>query len=238
MKGAEMKIAIVDDELFWRSKVESLLEEYDYFKADKPFDKFSSGEEFNYDKEYDVIFLDIEMNGIDGFETAKRYRENYEDTIIVILTTHVELMNRGYMISAFRYIDKANIENEMKEAIEAIQYLQTRNYHLVFRELHRGEIGVPLKDILYFETEKRNVVIHTKERDYLTNRTMDDLEEELKERGFFRSHKSFLVNLNNVKDFDRTKVYFRDNKRAYLSGRRYPQLKEKYILQKHKMANS
>ncbi len=233
-----MRIAIVDDEKIWQKEVESLLGKYEWLKAEMPFDKFSSGEKLNYNKEYDVIFLDIEMGGIDGFETARRYREKYEETIIIILTTHRELANKGYMINAFRYIDKANLENELNEAIEAIQYLQTRNYQLVFHELHKGENILQLKDILYVETEKRNVIIHAKDRDYLTNRTLDDLEEELKEKGFFRSHKSFMVNLNNVKDFDRFKVYFRDNRRALVSARKYAQLKEEYILQKHKMANS
>lgn len=232
-----MKIAIVDDEPVWRGKVEVLLGEY-LVGEEMQIDIFSSGEEFNYNKEYDVVFLDVEMDGMDGFETAKRYRESYEESIIIILTTHTELANRGYMISAFRYIDKANIEEEMQEAIQAVKYVQRRNYRLVFRELYKGEMSIPLKDILYIETEKRNVIIHAKERDYLSSRTLDELEEELKDWGFFRSHKSYLVNLNNVRGFDRLKVYFRDDKKALVSARKYAKLKEKYILQKHQTANS
>lgn len=197
-----MKIAIVDDLKNWQQAVESLVKSYLGEKA-KDIDVFSSGEAFNYEKKYDVVFLDIEMPGIDGFETARRYKENYENAIIIFLTTHTELSRKGYMVSAFRYIDKANMEEEIQEALQAIEALQRREHHVTFRVLYVGEISVPVKKILYIETEKRNVLIHTKEEDYISNRQIESLEEELKDLGFFRSHKSYLVNLENIHQFDR-----------------------------------
>jgi len=232
-----MKIAIVDDEKIWRTKIEAMLNEYEW-KEQIQINLFSSGEAFLKKGQYDIVFLDIEMDGIDGFETAQRYKEYYEDSIIIFLTTHTELSSRGYMVNAFRYIDKAFVEDELQEAVNAIKVRQIRNYHVIFHELRMGERSIPLKDIYYIETEKRNVIIHAKEKDYVSNRTMDEWEEELKEKGFFRSHRSFLVNLEQIRDFDKSNVHLKNHGKALVSMRKYWELKQRYLEQNFKIANS
>lgn len=232
-----MKIAIVDDEMKWRERIREILGAYPW-KEKIEIGTFFSGETFIEHNGYDIVFLDIEMAKMDGFETAHRYKEENEDVIIIFLTTHLELSRRGYLVNAFRYIDKGNVDVEMREALEGIEVLRDGNHLITFHELRVGEVSIRAKDVLYIETQKHDVIVHTKEREYKTNRNFEELEEELSELGFFRCHKSFLVNLENVYNFDRVYVYFKDGKKAMVSVRKYADLRNKYLLQKHKTANS
>ena len=112
-----MRVAIVDDEERWRTKTEEIVTK---FNAEEclEIDKYASGEIFLKKAElYDIVFLDVEMKQLDGFETASGYREIFPKAMIIILTTHTELSRKGYMVNAFRYVDKTNIEEELTEAL-------------------------------------------------------------------------------------------------------------------------
>lgn len=236
-KRKMMKIAVVDDERLWQAKVKNLLERHPW-KENIEIDLFSSGEAFYKKKDYDIVFMDIEMGKMDGFETSYRYKENNQDFVLIFLTTHMEMSRRGYLVNAFRYIDKSNVEEELKEALEAIELLRQKNHVFQFHVVNMGTIHLKLKDILFIETEKRNVIIHTKEQSFVSNRKIEELEEELKEWGFFRSHKSYLVNLTNILKFDKLNIYFKAGKKALVSTRKYADLKESYLRQKYVIANS
>lgn len=232
-----MRIAIVDDEEIWRGAVEEKIKQHPW-KGDVTIDIYTCGEEFYNQKGYDVVFLDIEMKDMDGFETAYKYKENNEDSIIIFLTTHTELSRRGYLVNAFRYIDKMSMQEELQEAFHAIEDLQSRNHVITVHELHMGEVELPVKSILFIETDKRNVIIHTDKQEHVSNSKIDELEEALREWGFFRCHKSFLVNLENIDKFDKIYVHFRNGSKAMVSTRKYTELKDKYIEHKFRYANS
>lgn len=232
-----MKIAIVDDERHWRIIVEDIVKKYPW-KESVEISTFSCGEEFYKESGYDLVFMDVEMKEMDGFETSYYYKRNNEDSILVFLTTHTELSRKGYVVNAFRYIDKANVVEEMQEALHAIEDLQSRNYRITFHVLHMGDVELYTKDILFIETDKRNVIVHTKQKEFLSNRKIEELECELREYGFFRCHKSYLINLQNIDSFDKNNVYFLNGSKAMVSIRKYSDLKKQYIEQKFKMANS
>lgn len=232
-----MRIAIVDDEELYRKSIEKCIREYPW-KEDIIVDPFSNGEDFVKYDDYDIVFMDIEMQGMDGFEAVRQYKENNEDTIIIFLTTHTELSRKGYIVNAFRYIDKKEMQSEIDEALVAVADLQSKNHIVNFHILFTGEISLRTKEILYIETDKRNVIIHTKDKTYVSNRKIEELETELETWGFFRCHKSYLVNLGNIDSFDKLNVYFKNGDKAMVSVRKYPELKEKYIEYKYRYANS
>ena len=116
-----LKIAVVDDEPLWQQKTVDVIEMK--YGLDAPhIDRYSSGRELlDRNTYYDILFMDIEMEGLDGFETAKRYQKQYEYAKIAMLTSHTELSRRGYVVNAFRYIDKACMEAEITEALSAVR---------------------------------------------------------------------------------------------------------------------
>ncbi|MBQ3558877.1 MAG: response regulator transcription factor [Agathobacter sp.] len=232
-----MRIAIVDDQENWRVCVEELIKKH-YGPKAPLIDQFDCGERFYNQGKYDVVFMDIEMGEMDGFETVKRYKQNNSDALIVFLTTHVELSRRGYMVNAFRYIDKKFIVDEVEEALCAIDELPKKDHVVVFHVVNMAEMHIRAKDILFVETDKRNIIVHTIERDYISNRGIEEVEEELKNSGFFRCHKSYLVNLERVRKIDRVYAYFGNGTKAMISTRKYSEMKEKFFAYNSMIANS
>lgn len=232
-----MRIAIVDDQANWRAVIEDLIKKH-YGENAPQIEQFDCGESFYDQDEYDVVFMDIEMKEMDGFETAKRYKQNNRDPLILFLTTHVELSRRGYIVNAFRYIDKACIVDELEEALSAIDELPKKDRVIAFHVVNMAEMHIRVKDILFVETDKRNIIIHTMERNYISNRGIEEVEEELKDCGFFRCHRSYLVNLERVRKMDRVFAYFADGSKAMISTRKYTEMKEKFFAYNSMIANS
>ena len=234
-----MKIAIVDDEERWRTKTEEGVKN---FLADEQIeiDKYASGENFlKKCKEYDIVLLDVEMQQLDGFQTASRYRESFPKVMIIILTTHTELSRKGYMVNAFRYVDKSNMEEELMEALMSAKLCLKRNQCIEIEASGLGKIPVVLSDINYIESMNHCLSIHTNEGVYTSyTLRMADLEENLKEYGFFRCHKSYIVNLDKIRTFSRSEIQLKDGSGILVSTRRHKELKQQYLDHKFKYANS
>lgn len=92
-----------------------------------------------------------------------------------------------------------------------------------------GTISLLLKDILFVETEKRNVRIHTKAQDYISRENISCMEARLEPYGFYRCHKSYIISLDAVKFFDRVNVHMVDGSCAMVSVRKYAELKRRYL---------
>ena len=110
-----MRIAVIDDEEIWRNKVAGYLQK----NRIKEYDLYADGKTLLAgQKQYDVLFMDIELEEENGFVVANEYRKIYPKTLVIILTTHTELSRLGYRINAFRYIDKLFLY-EIEEALES-----------------------------------------------------------------------------------------------------------------------
>lgn len=232
-----MRIAIVDDEKRWREIAEEQIRAYPW-KEQLYIDCFSGGEEFLGAGDYDIVFMDVEMDGVGGFETARQMRERNDDAILIFLTSHTEMGRFGYEVEAFRYIDKLCMEAEIPKALTAAIVRQERNHLVSFHAIGLGEMNVAVKDIIYIDMDKRNVTIHARDRNYTSNITLDKLETELKALGFFRTHKSCLVNLEYVRDFDKTNIYLKSQDTIWLSRSNYTAFRDRYLEVKIKRANA
>ena len=103
-----MKIAIVDDERIWLEKIHNYVKQY-FAKMEVLVKSFSSGEGFlNSRDDYQIVFMDIEMPGQDGFSVLQEYRKNHDVSLFIILTTHIEMSRQGYKVEAFRYMINMN----------------------------------------------------------------------------------------------------------------------------------
>ena len=113
-----MRIAIIDDEMYWRTTAEQIVIQH-YSNVEVIIDTYQSGKQYLNSKiQYDISFVDIEMSGVDGFETIEKARTYNQDGVYIILTTHTEMSRKGYLVNAFRYIDKINLTDEMIEAMQ------------------------------------------------------------------------------------------------------------------------
>ena len=230
-----MRISIVDDDVHWIERIKKEVLECEVDEAVE-IDTYSSGEQYLASgKEYDISFVDIEMPGIDGFETITKAMENNDDGIYVILTTHTEMSRKGYLVNAFRYIDKAHLE-EIDEAINAAITVLGRNEIIEVNVIGDGPRKVVLKNIIYIETEKHYILIHTKQGTIRCSDNMCDLEERLNKKWFCRCHNVFIVNLDEINRIEDRIVYLSNGADIDISHRKMKQFRKLYCDRQFKCA--
>ena len=232
-----MRIAIVDDDANWREWIKKKIIQCRK-QNEITIDVFSSGESYLTSKNlYDISFIDIEMPGIDGFETISRAREAGGEGLYVILTTHAEMSRRGYFVNAFRYIDKAHLE-ELEEAINSAAIVLGRNKMITVNVINDGPRNLVLKNIIYIETEKHYILIHTKHGEIRCSNNLRDLEKVLPENWFCGCHNVFIVNLDEIKKLDDRIAYLSNGHDIDISHRKMREFKRLYLDRRYECANA
>lgn len=195
-----MRIAVCDDEELFRIEFKSVLDKV-LINAEYDIDTFSGGSslyEAFLKNPFDLVFLDIEMPGIDGITLAKRLRAISENVHIVFLTSHIEYALEGYEVNALRYLVKPVDMNKLGEVLKYVQDKKNNSRQIMIRE--EGEnIVIDISDIIYMESMDKNVRIVTSKNEYVTRYNIGDYEEELKNSGFLRIHRGYLISLSKVK---------------------------------------
>ena len=195
-----MRISVCDDEELFRIEFKNVLDKA-LVNVDYDIDTFSGGSslyEAFLKEPFDLVFLDIEMPGIDGITLAKRLRAISENVHIVFLTSHIEYALEGYEVNALRYLVKPVDMNKLGEVLKYVQDKKNNSRQIMIRE-DGEDIVIDISDIIYMESMDKNVRIVTSKREYVTRYNISDYEEELKNSGFLRIHRGYLISLSKVK---------------------------------------
>ena len=167
-------------------------------------------------QEFDMIFLDIDMPQITGFDLAKKTVRVHPQMLIIFVTSHEELVFPTFQYSPFRFLRKDYFDQEIDEAVQAaVQSISERNRMLEIATTE-GVQYVYLSEILYFESEKNYLNIITKRGPIRCRETISRQEKELAGTGFIRVHSGYLVNQKYI--------YSIDNECVRLRSRNYPQV--------------
>ena len=200
-----MNIAICDDNSEHINTLENSL--FEIGKAENikvECDAYQSGEELTrvYQSStaaYDVIFLDMEMDGLNGIDTANLIRERDEYVIIVFVTSHTEYMKDSFKCSPFRFLVKPVHIDELKEVFsDILKKLSKKKKVLSFTE-NKALIRIYCEDIIYCESLDHWVYIHTTHGTHKICKSLSDLYGSLDDTLLFRVHSSFIVNFHYVK---------------------------------------
>lgn len=208
-----MRIGICDDQPVCCERLKSQLEKY-YRSLDVKMDAFGTGEQLIRAVEKDpyayfCIFLDIEMPGKDGMETAEAVHGINGKLPVIFLTSHTEYAVRGYEVQAFRFLEKPVTDEALHRTLEAVRKTQEEGRKLRIRQDGKDRF-LPVTEILYLKSENVYLVIHTRQESYLIRRKLADQRKELPETDFFQIHRSYIVNLSKVYGFDGKKVTLSD----------------------------
>lgn len=232
-----IRICICDDENFFQQNLRKQIEHYMEQKhLSYEIDLFSSGEEIiilgNNLLNYDIFFLDVNMDEIDGIETAKIIRTYNKNTFLVFVTAHISYSLEGYKVNAIRYLlkDNYNFKDAITECLNTIiQELSTVKIKLKFDFIEGAQL-VCVENIIFVESRLHKIEFHIPNNNpkkcsmYMT---LNQLEEKLKYHNFLRIHQSYLVNMTYI-----TKM---TNYKAVLStGLELPIPKSKYKTTKNK----
>jgi len=162
---------------------------------------FSDGDEIVYEYKpiYDIIFLDIEMRLLDGMTTAEHIRKLDKDVILIFVTNMTQYAIKGYAVDALNYLLKPvpyfAFSQELKRAFTKLK--KRENNYIMF-SIQDGVIRLNTADILYIESMKHKLIIHTKEDQFVITGTMKEMENKLSDINFFRCNSGYLVNLARV----------------------------------------
>ena len=233
------RIAICDDERQFRKRIHDILIEYmNENDILYEIDEFESGKDFislgiNLAK-YDIVFLDVNMDELDGMETAQKIRKVSNDVFIVFVTAFITCAPQGYSVGAIRYILKNNVNFQelIFECMDAISL--NMNYVAPKKKFNfnEGTKIVALERLLYIESRLHKLefyIMEDKLKKYSIYGKLDGLEKELQGNDFIRIHQSYLVNMKHIEKVSRYEALLNNGIKLEIPKARYKFVEETFV---------
>ena len=131
--------------------------------------------------------------------------ENFWKPLIRILTGHVEYALEGYEVNALRYLTKPVQEDKLREVLRFVMDKSTSKRQILIK-VDGEETLINVTDIIYLEAQNQYVMLYTTGGEHLVRYNISDFEEQLKNDGFFRAHRGYLISLAKVKKLVKSEV--------------------------------
>ena len=227
-----VSIAVCDDELLdcltISAQIRIIMEE---MGAAFCVEQFQSGRQLLKSLgRFDVIFLDILMEGMDGMETARQCRRMDFDRMLVFFSSSRDYVFDAYDVEAFHYlvkpVDEGKLRHVLGRAVERERQL-FREYIVVSRDRQVRKLF--LDSVRYFEIRGRQIEVHEEQGVFTWYEQIGALERQLKGKGFFRCHKSYLINLGHVEVYNRQEAVLDNGERILIARRRYEQFCQEMV---------
>ncbi len=230
-----IRILICDDNPIVLSQVQAMVKSMEK-KQKLTFDielKNSGDFAIRSNSNYDIAVVDIEMPGINGLKLTELLRKNNPDIIVIILTSFSTYLDSAMKISVFRYlskpIDKNRFYRNFSEALDCYKNISRK----IYIEQDGDVYTIKTKDILYIENTKHGSIIVTKRDRFKTSQKPQEWFSKIElPNCFIFSHKSFLVNLQNVVNFNKSTITFQGQNDLIevfcISQRKYTEFKKAF----------
>ena len=225
-----LNIAICDDEEIIREQIKELTEKE---KSGLCMELYETGDALLASrKQFDIVFLDIQMEGTDGIETAKRLRQRDEDTILIFITGIREYVFEAFDVAAFHYLLKPIEEDKFREvfrrAERELEKRKSKRRETVFIKTRNRSFSLEKDSILYIESRGKKVEIHTTGETIEAYASMNEMEGQLG-GGFFRCHRGYLVSMAYVAEYDSGSITLNNGEYVYLAKEKYGEFVKAYM---------
>ena len=212
----ELRVLIADDDIGMRTIMRKIVDRVEGYLLVAEAADGQTALELTEKLKPDVVFLDVEMPEMTGVECARAIQDMDPGIIVIFATAHEGYMSDAFEVYAFDYLLKPfKVERVIQTLERARERLLARagrslaapavkpvsvNGRMMLR--HRdGVTFINLKDILLVQREDRTTVLYTLDGErYVSNDTLGEMEARLPADVFFRCHKSYIINLNHIKD--------------------------------------
>ena len=217
-----MRILICDDEPEYTAILHRHIDVYMKSKGkDCIIDTVSDPKQIiQNDIVYQLVFLDIQMDDIDGLSLAKVLKERNNKVVIFFVTSFNHYQDDAMDLRAFRFFEKPIAPERLYAGLEkAMEYIDESyiDFYIYANNEHRQ---ILTDDVIYVERGNRQVTLVTTHGNYITRETFDDWCNMLQNSFFYRVHKSFLVNLHYVTRYKYTELFVHDSIRIPIASRR------------------
>jgi two-component system LytT family response regulator len=208
----ELKVLIIDDDEGMRTILGKIVNKIEGFTLAGEAPDGETGLGLARNLLPNVVFLDVEMPGMDGVECAKRILDIAPKTFIIFATAHEEYMPEAFELYASDYLLKpfkierisntlgrirGIIEGQSSLPVKLPQHISGSLSKLVIKN-KEGVLFIDCKDIIFIERENNSTIIHTASERITTSESLSEIEERLDKSAFLRSHKSYIINLSMI----------------------------------------
>ncbi len=230
-----MRIAVIEDEKPHRDLLVRYLEDWRSTQKESIIlEAFNSSEAFWFryeeNREYDILFIDIQMPGMSGMELARKVRSGDGDIVLVFVTGIGDYLEEGYEVEALHYLRKPLSREKLEKCLE--KALQRRKKG-VFVTVHTGEeiLKISQECVNYVEARGRNCCIgRVREPEELAvKESFSEMEKLLEEGEFVKCHRSFLCRISNIHHIGREEIFFDDGSSIPVSRRLWQQVNQRFI---------
>lgn len=233
-----IRIAICDDDKILLEHAKNILKSnIDCFKNDIFIQTFEDGNKMLSDatKEisvFDIIFLDIDMPSISGFEVAEILRRNNENIIIIFLTSMEHLVFESFKYKPFRFIRKNKLEEELNEVLHsAISEIEKNTVYQFNFKTEEGEMKIGSSDILYIECLNRKVYLKVENKKiYIPGIKFSEILNEFDDKEFILVHRTCLVNLRYIYSIGKLDITLDNGEKLPLSRYKVSEVKRAFTL--------
>ena len=228
-----MNIAVCDDLPEYREKLKELLAPY--IAANKlDIAEFCRGEDLVASCEngqiWDIVFLDIEMDGLTGIETGKRLRKTQRDVIVIFVTSHVNYVSDAFRQDAFQFLLKPVQEEDFRKDFErALRVWKNRRRRYLIKWRNTSNM-LEYRSILYLEAYHRHIFVHASDADYECVGKLQEEYTKLKPFGFAQCHQGFVVNMSRIVSISKSSVKMDNGSEIPVSRRHYASLMSDFNL--------
>lgn len=159
---------------------------------------------------FDVLFLDIDMPEISGFDIAKNLRASFSDCYIVFVSSHADLVYKSLDFQPFNFIRKNPSElfvSTLKNVVKKLMSNMKQNQSITLEDEVSGKKVVYFRNIVFIKSERHYLLFYIQNNDgpIKIRGSINDIEHSLEEYDFIRIHRSIIVNLRFISSID-TKV--------------------------------
>lgn len=183
-----MRVVVVDDEKKMRDEIADYLKTFEKEqKVSVIAQVYESPEDFleHYQKDADLILLDVEMPGMDGISLARRIRQDDKEVLLMFITNMAQYALHGYEVEAIDYVIKPLGYQEFALKMKkAMRYMGRHEKKQMMLQTTDGIQPVAIEDILYVEVIRHYLQYHTTGQVYEVRGAMKEAEEELERYHF------------------------------------------------------
>lgn len=228
-----VRISICEDEKNTQVLIENYIDNIlKCINEEYEIQKYSSGEELLESdlKNTDILLLDIQMGKINGMDTARKIREVGNDMEIIFITSLIDYVQEGYEVKAYRYLLKPIELEELKKHILACikEIEKNKNQHILIKN-KSNTYKINSNEIKYIEVQKKDMIIHTINKDFEARYSLEKIEKNLNIVQFVRCHKSFIINLNYIENIKSNCARLDSGEEVPISRYRHKDVKEKFL---------
>jgi DNA-binding LytR/AlgR family response regulator len=155
---------------------------------------------------HDILFLDIEMEGMTGLETGHHVRSIDRNVIIIYVTSHEKYVFKSFRIEPFDYILKPIESKRIEDVLRRAVAKYREQHHSLVISFKEQTYTLKVCDIVYLESNLRHIRFYTENNTFLCLGKLDEYERDLSLYGFLRCHQSFLLNMGFIKSINRDTI--------------------------------